>query len=72
VSLVLLLHVPDDQVPRVVLVVVHLEPGDPGDDVVVDSKDHLTVKVNKRNLENQKKLRQITGKRVLKKGRSVP
>ena len=51
VALVLLLYVADVQVPCVVLVVSDLEPGDAGDDVVVDRQDHLTLKVDKGDLK---------------------
>ena len=55
VSLVLLLHVAHHQVPRVVLVVRHLEAGDPRDHVVVDRKDHLPVQVDERHLWSVKR-----------------
>ena len=55
VSLVLLLHVAHHQVPRVVLVVRHLEAGDPRDHVVVDRQDHLPVQVDERHLWSVKR-----------------
>ena len=51
-SLVLLLHVAHHEVPRVVLVVRHLEARDPRDHVVVDRQDHLPVQVDERDLQS--------------------
>ena len=53
VPLVLLLHVAHHQVPRVVLVVRHLEAWDARDDVVVDRQDHLPVQVDERDLQKK-------------------
>ena len=46
VALVFRLDILDLQGPGVVTVVDHVEPGDPGDDVLAYGEDHLTVNVN--------------------------
>ena len=47
-------NVAHHEVPRVVLVVRHLEARDPRDHVVVDRQDHLPVQVDERHLQAEK------------------